>query len=184
MKKIIFIVASLASSSVFADATGLYVGGGLGYGMQNLSYHGGNSVTGSPALRGFVGYQFASWIDAEMGYTYISQGQNWNNLGNPSSTIYDLVFTPGFTLPATPVTIYARLGVDAVSPNLNSSWYNQVFSNMGGNFEWGGGVKVDIPGANTFVRLEYANYGGVTNNNNSNLSTEPSVVMINAGYVF
>lgn len=183
-KSLYYTLLALTSTPAFADTTGLYVGGGAGYGMQSLSISNATTITGTPTLRGFVGYQLASWMDAEAGYTYISQATNWNNLGTPSTTIYDLAFLPGVTLPLTPVTIYARLGVDAISANLNSSWYNQVFSELNGSFEWGLGVKVEIPGTRTFVRAEYTDYGTVSNNNNSNLSVTPSTVMISAGYVF
>ena len=141
MKKSLYcILFTLACSVSFADTTGVYFGGGAGYGVQNISLANTNGVTTSPTLRGFLGYQFASWIGVETGYTYISQSTNWNNLGNPSTTIYDLVFMPGYTIPLSPVTIYARLGVDSISSNLNTSWYNQVFSNMNDSFEWGFGV--------------------------------------------
>ncbi len=170
---------------VFADVTGPYVGGGIGYGMQNLSYNGAtNTPNGTPTIRAFGGYQFASWVGAEFGYTYISQANNWNNLGQASTTIYDLSFTPGFTIPATPVTIYSRLGIDAVSANLNNTFYNQFISNMSASFIWGGGVKLDIPGTHAFVRAEYLNFGTGTNNNNSSLTTSPSALMLTAAYVF
>ena len=183
MKKSSSIILLLLSSSVLADATGIYLGGGIGYGMQNLVAL-GTTTQGTPALRGFAGYQFASWMDVELGYTYIAQGPNWNNLGTPSTTVYDLAFTPGFSIPLTPVTVYSRLGINSVSANLNSSWYNQVFSNQTANFEWGAGVKVDIPGTRTFVRAEYLNFGSAVNNDNSNLTVQASVAMITAGYVF
>lgn len=184
MKNIYTILLAVLVSNSIASTTGLYLGGGLGYGMQDLTMNGGASVQASPTIRGFVGYQFASFLGAEAGYTYISQGQSWNNLGPASTTVYDLAITPGFEIPLTPVSLYARLGVDAISPNLSSNWYNQFFSNMTGNFEWGAGVKVDIPITSVFVRLEYTNYGGASNNNNSNLNVTPSTVMVNAAYVF
>ncbi|MCC2625097.1 MAG: hypothetical protein K0R14_970 [Burkholderiales bacterium] len=184
MRKILCGLLLSTGSLAFADLTGLFVGGGLGYGMQGISAYGNSSTPGTPALKGFVGYQMADWVGAEAGYTYISQSGNWNGLGNPSSTIYDIAFTPGFSIPATPVTIYGRLGVDGVSSNLNSSWYNQIFSSITANFEWGLGVKVNIPTTRVFVRAEYINYGSATNNNNSGMSVTPSVLMINAAYVF
>ena len=67
--------------------------------MQDITAYGNNGVTGSPTLKAFVGYQMADWIGAEAGYTYISQASNWNNLGAPSTTVYDLAFTPGFSIP-------------------------------------------------------------------------------------
>lgn len=186
MKKISLLLLSLGSSIAFADVSGLYLGGGLGYGYQNLSTAGTNASFGTPSIRLIGGYQFANWVGVELGYTYISQANNWNEIGAPSTTIYDLAFTPGFTLPisAAPVTIYSRLGIDGVSANLNSGWYNQVFSNLQANFEWGLGVKLDIPDTRTFVRAEYINFGSVTNNSNSSVTTQPSVAMITAGYVF
>ena len=184
MKKLITLLLSGLSLTSIADTSGIYIGGGLGYGLQKQDYLGTSSSVGSPALRAQVGYQFADWIDVELGWNYLTQGSNWNNLGNPSSTIYDLAFTPGFTLPATPVTIFVRLGVDAVSTNLNSSWYNQMVSNSNANFEYGAGAKIDIPGTRTFIRAEYINYGGGSNNNNGNLLTTPSAIMLDAGYVF
>ena len=184
MKKISIIILSLVGSVAFADATGIYLGGGIGYGAQNLITSGTTYNAGTPSIRAIVGYQFASWIGAEMGYTYLTQGQNLDGIGAPSSTIYDLAFTPGFSLPIAPVTIYGRFGIDSVSANLNSAWANQLLGNSVANFEWGGGVKVDIPGTRTFVRAEYINFGSVINNNNSSVTTQPSVVMLTAGYVF
>ena len=184
MKKLPSIILSLFSATVFADTTGIYLGGGIGYGSQNLSTTGAVYNTGTPSLRAIVGYQFANWIGAEMGYTYITQGNNVGGIGAPSTTVYDLAFTPGFSLPIAPVTIYGRFGIDALSGNLNSSWSNQLFGNANANFEWGGGVKVDIPGTRTFVRAEYINFGSVINNNNSNVTTQPSVIMLTAAYVF
>ncbi|MFN8769306.1 MAG: outer membrane beta-barrel protein [Neisseriaceae bacterium] len=184
MKKFSLFLLSLCCSLAFADASGIYLGGGVGYGSQDLSISGTSASFGTPAFRVVTGYQFASWLDAEVGYTYISQANNWNNLGSPSTTVYDLAFLPGFTLPIMPLTIYARLGVDGVSANLNSNLFNQMFSNLQGNFEWGAGLKLDIPGTKTFVRGEYINFGAVPNNNNDKISVLPSVVMITAGYVF
>ena len=90
----------------------------------------------------------------------------------------------GFSLPIAPITIYGRLGIDSVSANLNSQWANQLLGNSAANFEWGGGVKVDIPGTRTFIRAEYINFGSVINNNNSTVTTQPSVIMLTAAYVF
>ena len=59
-----------------------------------------------------------------------------------------------------------------------------MFTNLQANFDWGGGVKIDIPGTRTFVRAEYINFGSVPNNNNNSLTIQPSVAMITAGYVF
>jgi len=184
MRKILSGIFLSISSCAFADLSGLYLGGGLGYGMQNIAANGSSENPGSPTLKGFVGYQLMDWIGAEAGYTYITQANNWNNLGGPSTTIYDLALLPGFSIPLTPVTLYARLGIDAVSSNLNSEWYNQVFSSMTPAFEWGLGVKVNIPLSRVFVRAEYINYGGAQNNNYSNMSVNPSVILINAAYVF
>jgi hypothetical protein len=76
------------------------------------------------------------------------------------------------------------VGVDATSANLNSSWYNQIISSINTNFEWGGGIKINVVGTNAFVRAEYVNYGGVTNNNNSNLNNNASAVLLTAAYIF
>jgi len=184
MRKLYFTLLFIFANNAFADLSGPYAGGGIGYGIQSMSIAGTGGAPGTPALRGFIGYQFADWIGAEAGYTYISQVSNWNNVGSPSATIYDIAFTPGFSVPLSPVTLYSRLGVAGVSANLNSAWYNQVFSSLNANFEWGFGVKVNIPATRVFIRGEYTNYGGVTNNNNSNLSVTPSTLMINAAYVF
>lgn len=184
MKKFSFILLSIYSSFAFASATGIYLGGGIGYGSQYLTTNGIDTTTGTPSLRAIAGFQLADWMGVEMGYTYITQGENWNTIGAPSTTVYDLSFTPGFSIPLTPVTIFGRAGIDAVSANLNSGWSNQLFGNANANFEWGGGVKVDIPGTRTFVRAEYINFGNVVNNNNSTVITQPSVIMITAAYVF
>jgi hypothetical protein len=179
------IITTTIIPQAFADVTGPYLGGGIGYGMQNLSINDlNNTPTGTPSIRAFAGYQFASWVGAELGYTYITQTSDWNKLGAVSSTIYDFSFTPGFTIPTTPVTIYSRLGIDAISANINSSFYNQFVSNMSASFVWGGGVKLDIPGTHAFVRAEYINYGNAINNNNSMLNTNPSALMLTAAYVF
>ncbi len=170
--------------SSHASVSGWYLGGGLGAGFQNQSYQGQEQSNLNPALRAQVGYQFTDWVNAELGWNYITQSEVQNNLGTSSSTIYDFAFLPGFTLPATPVTIFVRLGIDAVSTNLNSSWYDQLLSNSKANFEYGAGVKVSIPFTRTWVRAEYINYGGMTNNNNGNLITTPSAILINAAYVF
>lgn len=174
----------LIIGSAFADLSGLYLGGGLGYGIQGIAANGGSENPGTPALKAFVGYQLFDWIGAEAGYTYITQAGNWNNLGGVSTTIYDIAVLPGFSLPATPVTIYGRLGLDTISPNLNSSWYSQLISPMSANFEWGIGVKVNIPLSRVFVRAEYIDYGSAQNNNYSAMSVRPGVVLINAAYVF
>jgi hypothetical protein len=184
LKKLVFIILAGSIASSYADISGWYVGGGLGAGFQNQSYQAQEQSNLSPALRAHVGYQFAGWVDAELGWNYITQSDTQANLGNSSSTIYDFAFLPGFTLPATPLTIFVRLGIDAVSTNLNSSWYNQLLSNSRANFEYGAGVKVSIPLTRTWIRAEYINYGGMTNNNNSNLITTPSALLINAAYVF
>lgn len=184
MKKILIAVSLISICGMASAEGGVYIGGGIGYGIQDASYLGTANTSGTPAMRAQVGYQLADWMGAELGWNYITQAQNWNNLGNQSSTIYDLSFLPGFTLPATPVTIFVRLGIDAVSTNLNNSWYNQLISNSSANFEYGAGVKVSIPGTNTFVRGEYINYGGSPNNNNSSLSVTPSALLIDASYVF
>ena len=41
---------------------------------------------------------------------------------------------------------------------------------MAANFEWGLGVKVNIPATRVFVRAEYINYGSTTNNGNSGMA--------------
>lgn len=184
MRKIVCGLVFFCSGYAFADLTGVYLGGGLGYGTQNVSYLGSTSNPGTPTLKAFVGYQMADWIGAEAGYTYITQASSWNNIGAPSTTVYDLAFTPGFSIPATPVTIYARLGIDGVSPNLNSSWYNQIISPLSTNFEWGAGVKVNIPATRVFVRAEYINYGSANTYTNSNVSVTPNIFLVNAAYVF
>jgi hypothetical protein len=184
MRKLYFILILGFCKLAYADLSGVYVGGGLGYGIQSLTALGNSSTIGTPAIRAIVGYQFADWIGAEAGYTYITQANNWNNLGNPSVTVYDLAFTPGFTIPATPVSLYARLGIDAISANLNSNVFSQMFSSVTANFEWGAGVKVNIPATRVFIRAEYINFSSVANSNNRNISVTPSVIMLNAAYVF
>lgn len=178
------VLALFIVNNASADNTGAYIGGGIGYGIQALSLTGTNVNEETPLMRAMLGYQFASFIGAEAGYTYFTQSQNLNSLGNVSTTVYDLAFTPGFTLPASPVTIYTRLGIDTISSNLNTNWYNQVFSNSSANFEWGAGVKLDIPTAPVFVRLEYVDYGSALNNNNSSLTVHASAVLLNAAYLF
>lgn len=184
MQKILSGILLLISSCAFGDLSGFFVGGGVGYGLQGVAVNGSSENPGTPALKIFVGYQMADWIGAEAGYTYITQANNFNNLGAPSTTVYDIAFTPGFSIPATPVTIYGRLGIDAISSNLNSAWYNQVFSSMTANFEWGLGLKVNIPATRVFVRAEYIDYGSASNNTYSNMSVRPSVFLVNAAYVF
>lgn len=185
MKKILLTLILISGTTLtFADATGIYIGGGIGYGNQELHLDGASTTFGTPAIRVISGYQFANWLGVELGYNYISQSTNWNNVGTPSTTIYDLSFTPGFSLPGLPLTIFGRAGIDGISANLNSSWYNQVISNVQSNFVWGGGLKIDIPFTRTFVRAEYMNFGSAINNNNSNLTVQPSAYMITAGYVF
>ena len=114
----------------------------------------------------------------------MSQADSWNNLGNPSTTIYDIAITPGIPIPILPLTVYGRLGFDAVSANLNTGWSSQLISTMNGGIEWGGGLKLDIPATNVFIRAEYINYGSVPNNSNSNVTVNPSAVMLDAAYVF
>lgn len=184
MRKLLSILFSTALSTSYAQVSGIYLGGGLGYGVQKQDYMSNSNTNGTPALRAQVGYQFADWIDAELGWNYISQSPTYNDLGNSSSTIYDFAFLPGFTLPATPITIFVRLGVDSVSSNLNSSWYNQLFNSGTVNFEYGVGAKVAIPETRTWIRAEYIDYGGGPNANNSALITTPTAVMLSAAYVF
>lgn len=183
MKKLMLALTTISITQCFADVSGFYLGGGLGYGMQKQDYQNNSNSDGSLGIRLQLGYQFADWIDAELGYNYITEGSNWNNLGSPSSSIYDLSVTPGFTLPGTPLGVFVRLGIDAVSPNLNSSFYNSSM-NSSVNFEYGAGVKFNLPEARTFIRAEYINYGGGPNNGNSGILTTPSAIMIDAGYVF
>ena len=94
MKKILLASGIFISTSIFADPTGIYIGGGLGYGSQQTNYLGSSNTDGTPALRAQFGYQFANWLDAELGWNYLTQGSNWNNLGTPSTTIYDFAFLP------------------------------------------------------------------------------------------
>ena len=81
-KKSIIIALTLATIKSFAVPTGLYVGGGLGYAMQDLTSEGSSSIQTSTGVRAFAGYQMFSFLGAEAGYTYLSQAGNWNNLGN------------------------------------------------------------------------------------------------------
>jgi|GEM_PF-1809106 len=185
MKKLMFALTTITISQCFADTgvSGFYLGGGLGYGIQKQDYQNSSTSDGSLGLRIQLGYQFADWIGAELGYNYITEGSNWNNLGSPSSSIYDLGVTPGFIIPATPIGVFVRLGVNAVSPNLNSSFYNSSM-NSSVNFEYGAGVKIDLPETKTFIRAEYINYGGGPNNGNSGVLTTPSAILVDAAYVF
>ena len=183
MRKKLLLLAAIAGTAC-ADSTGLYLGGGLGYGMQSLTSAGTTGTQSSTVFRAFVGYQMFSFLGAEAGYTYFTQGSNWNNLGNPSSTVYDVAITPGLSIPLTPLTVYGRLGLDAVSANLNTGWSGQLVNNMSSQLELGGGIKFSIPATNVFIRAEYINFGGVTNNSNSNVNVTPSVVMLDAAYVF
>lgn len=189
LKKILFILGLLINLSARADITGIYLGGGLGFGIQELNYslvnHSTqNTTSNTPAMRTFMGYQFADWIGTELGYNYLTQNDNWDNLGRVSSTIYDLSFTPGFVIPGTDLSIYTRLGIDTISSNIDSGWYQQFFSNTKADFEWGIGLKFNILQSHTFIRAEYIDYGNATNNNNQYLSVNPSAIMINAAYVF
>jgi hypothetical protein len=184
MCRFLGIIFLLTNSYCFADLSGFFVGGGVGYGIQAIAVNGTSQNPGTPAVKAFIGYQMADWIGIEAGYTYITQADSVNNLGTPSTTIYDLAFTPGFTIPATGITAYVRLGVDGISPNLNNTWYNQVFSSLNANFEWGLGLKVNIPSTQIFVRAEYIDYGSGANNDYSNMSVRPSIFLINAAYVF
>lgn len=183
MKKLLVLLPLISTSTCFADISGFLLGGGLGYGIQQQSYQNNNVENSSLAYRIQFGYQIADWMGVELGYNYISQSSNWQNLGSPSSTIYDLSITPGFTIPATPIGIFARLGVAAVSTNLNSNMFNQSI-NSSANFEYGAGVKVSIPFTRVFIRGEYINYGGGPNNGNPAILTTPSAIMIDAAYVF
>ena len=183
-KSIILITLVITGRFVYAETNGLYVGGGAGYGSQELSAYGSSTSLSSIALRAIIGYQLFSFIGAEVGYTYINPASNWNNLGAPSSTIYDIAILPGLPIPLTPVTFYGRFGIDAVSANLNTQWSDQIISKMTNNIEWGYGVKVDIPFTSVFLKAEYINFGNVTNNSNSNVNVKPSVAILEAGYVF
>ena len=183
-KKFKILALAILSSNLFAASSGLYLGGGLGYAMQDLSANGDSGIEGSSSFRGFIGYQVFSFLDAEAGYTYLTQTNNWNNLGNVSTTIYDISIEPGLGIPLTPVTLFGRFGLDTVSSNLNTPWNNQLFNTTGSGVEWGGGLKLDIPITNVFIRAEYINFGGVKNNNNSALSVNPNTIMLDAAYVF
>jgi hypothetical protein len=185
MRKIIYgLFLSIGSSYAFADLSGIYVGGGLGYGLQTMSLDGVSNNPGTPTVRAFAGYQLFDWIGVEAGYTYITQSNNLSTVGPVSTTVYDLAFLPGFSIPLTPVTVYGRFGIDGISSNINSAWYNQMFSPLSANFEWGAGIKVNIPATRVFVRAEYTNYGATTNNGNPNLAITPNTFMLNAAYVF
>ena len=84
-KKIIPLLLLLGIGKVFASSTGLYLGGGLGYGIQNLSSMGNSSTQTSMAARAFIGYQIFSFLDTEAGYTYLSGGNSWSNFGSCSA---------------------------------------------------------------------------------------------------
>jgi hypothetical protein len=185
MIKKIFIIIFITYGLNFCYAeNGLYLGGGIGSGMQELNANSINGFSNTPAIRIFTGYQFISWFGAEVAYNYINQGSDFNNYGSPSTTIYDLSFTPGLPLTVLPLTIFSRIGINSVSTNMNSNWYNQVFSNSTANFEWGGGIKINIPASNFFVRAEYISFNPTKSNANSSISVNTSVALISAAYVF
>jgi len=177
-------LVSLASSS-FAGVSGPMLGGGMGVGIQSMTYNDNYKLYGSPSLHVFTGYQFADFIGVEAGYTYIGQvASSISGVSNVSSTIYDIAFTPGIPIPLSPFTIYGRLGVDAVSVNYGTNWANQMFNTASTNFELGAGVKMTIPFSRAIVRLEYVNYGASGTNGYNSLSVTPSVVALNAAYIF
>jgi hypothetical protein len=184
MKKSLILLSSIATFNICYAVNGVYIGGGIGSGMQELTMNSNKAYDNTPAVRAFVGYQFISFIGAELGYTYITQGQNFNNYGNPSTTIYDLSILPAIPLPLVPLTLFGRVGINSVSANMNSSWYNQIFSNSNANFEWGLGLKLDIPTTNFFARAEYIAFNPTTNNNNGLITVNPSVGLLSIGYVF
>lgn len=184
MKKLLTTLLFFSSSVVFADVSGWYLGGGLAYATQSASYGDNTYDSQAPAIRLQAGYQFGDWIDAELGWNYVMQSPTGIGSDNQSSTIYDLAILPGFTIPSTPLTVFVRLGIDAMSANMNNSWYNQLASNSRINFEYGAGVKWQIPDTHTMIRGQYISYGSDINNGNSNIDTSANAVLIDAAYIF
>lgn len=183
MKKLILLLlGAVISSKLYAF--GLYAGGGGGIGYQNLSAPGNSQTQTSTAWRGFVGYDLFSLMGIEAGYTYFTHGSNLNNLGSPSATAYDLSVTPGFVIPLTQLTVFGRLGVDALSPGLGQSWGSQLGGPLQYNLEWGGGIKFSLPISSLFVRAEYINYGSAPATNNTHVSIAPSALLLDLGMGF
>lgn len=184
VKKIFIIISSLYNLNVCYAETGIYIGGGIGSGMQELSTNNNKGFSNTPAIRLFSGYQFISWFGAEIGYNYITQGSDFNNYGSPSTTVYDISFLPGLPLNILPITIFSRIGINSVSSNMNTNWYSQIFSNSTANFEWGAGIKINIPTSNFFVRAEYISFNSTLSNSNSAITVNPQMALISAAYVF
>lgn len=184
MKKYLTIALMGVPLNAVADLSGFYLGSGIGYGVQALSYEGSNKNQATPSFRIHGGYQIANWMSFELGWNYLTQGNNWNSISNVSTTVYDLSMISGYTFPKSPITIYGRLGVAFISSNINGSWYSELFSTLKPAFEYGGGFKFTVPSTNTFFRVEYINYGSVTNNSNPNLNTASSALLVTAGYIF
>lgn len=187
MKKLVFLLLiTIFAGSIFADSTGIYLGGGVGYGYEDISTAGVVSPSqNTTTIRAFVGYQLFSMLGIEGGYTYFTPGTNWDNMGQPSATIYDLSITPGYEIPMTQITVFGRLGLDATTAAFNDNWTNQLTPGTHYNFEWGGGLKFSLPITGLFVRAEYINYGsGTTMSNNTNVTIAPSTLLLDVGYVF
>ncbi len=184
MKKILLVILSLSSSYVFADIDGWYIGGGLAYATQTANFNSNDNAETTPAIRVQAGYQFADWIDTELGWNYILSTPTGIGNDTQSSTIYDFAVLPGFTLPSTPVTIFVRLGVDSMSTNLNSSWYNQFTDSARINFEYGAGIKIQIPETRTIIRGQYINFGSDNLNGSSTVNSSANALFIDASYIF
>lgn len=165
-------------------ASGFYLGGGGGFAYQDLSTLGSSDAQTTTSIRAFAGYQLFSLMGVEAGYTYFTPGASWNNLGQPSATIYDLSVIPGFSIPLTQITLYGRFGVDFASPGFNDSWTNQLTGAMHYSLEWGGGLKFSIPITGVFVRAEYINYGTSPFTNNQSVNVGLSTAMLELGYEF
>jgi hypothetical protein len=184
IKKLFILLYTTAIFNTCNAKNGVYIGGGFGSGMQDISVDNQKAYSNTPSIRLYTGYQFISWLGAEIGYNYITQGGNTFNYGHPSTTVYDLSITPGIPLPILPISLFGRVGINAVSSNMDSSWYNQIFSNSNANFEWGIGLKLDIPSTDFFARMEYIGFNPTINNNNSAITVNPSIGIISIGYVF
>lgn len=191
-------IVSVNVNKIYANSLGPYLGLGLGYGMQNLStinqsqVYGGKYYT-SPAARLMLGYQFATWFGGELAYTYIFRPANMCvslDAKNPScistsSSIIDLAFTPGYNIPSTLVTPYARFGIAIIAVDgRNSTWIEQATSSNNATFEFGGGIKIDLEEANSIIRLEYINFGNTRTLGANNLLVAPSIISLSASYIF
>lgn len=199
-RKLVVAIFCTCSSLAYADMQWWYGGVGAGLGSQGVkqNYMGESGIvtetTGghTTAERINVGYQFHDWLGVELGYNYLNRKSYMYNDDTQSGYVqthaYDLSVLPGFTIPETPITVFARMGIDTMSTVANSSQSPLLIGNP--FFLWGVGAKWNIPDHNLFIRAELIQFGHTNAKNTPNfdssnyVTTSPEAMILDINYVF